>query len=234
MDRDTLQKYRPLSEEEIVLVKRNNAKRYIVRVDREGRILVTLPRGGSRKGAIAFAREHVVWLRQQQRLAEASGKRRALRAGDWIWFRGEKAELKVLKDWGRPMLQFADQKVLIADEAMDLARPLAKSLRAIAKVELPKTVAAFASEFGLKYEGVSIRDQKTRWGSCSSTGRISLNWRLVMTPPHVSDYIVVHELMHLREMNHSHLFWQLVREACPDYKAHERWLDEHQSELSFG
>lgn len=231
---ETLQKWRPISEEEVVLVRRLNAKRYIVRVNGEGKILVTVPRGGSRKGAIAFAREHAVWLRQQQSLAEESKQRLTLAAGDWIWFRGEKAELVVTKKWGRPLLSFADQNIYIADEETDLARPLVKALRAIAKSELPQAVAAFASQFGLKYEGVSIRDQKTRWGSCSSTGRISLNWRLVMTPPQVSDYIVIHELMHLKEMNHSHLFWRLVREVCPDYKAHERWLEKHQSELTFG
>ncbi len=234
MDRGILHAFQPLSEDEVMLVKRHNAKRYIVRVDEDGRIVVTVPHRGSRKGAIAFAREHTVWLRQQQRLSQRANRRRGLFSGDRIWYRGEKVELRVSKDWGRPLLRFADQEVFIADESVDLARPLEKALRGVAKSELPETVARFARRFGLPYGGVTIRDQKTRWGSCSSTGRISLNWRLVMAPPEVSDYIVIHELMHLKEMNHSHAFWGLVRRACPDYKRHERWLDEHQSELSWG
>ncbi len=233
MDSEVMQIDRPISEEEILLVRRPNAKRYIARVDSEGKIVVTIPRRGSRKGAFAFAQEHLAWLREQQRLALQNNSK-TLRSGDWIWFRGERVELQVSKDWGRPVLNFDEYTLFIADEKTNLAIPLAKKMRSLAKLELPETVARYAAQFGLEYKGVSIRDQKTRWGSCSSTGRISLNWRLVMAPPAVSDYIVIHELMHLRQMNHSHLFWKLVREACPHYQAHERWLSEHQSELSWG
>ncbi len=234
MDGEVIQSNQPIAVEEILLVPRHNAKRYIARVDAEGNIVVTIPKRGSRKGAVDFAREHTDWLRKQQRLAVSRKEKNPLRNGDWIWFRGSKVELIVSKDWGRPVLRFSKEMLFIADEDIDLARPLGEKLRSIAKEELPERVACFAKKFELKYSGVSIRNQKTRWGSCSSTGRISLNWRLMMTPPEVSDYIVIHELMHLKEMNHSHLFWGLVREACPNYKAHERWLNEHQSELSWG
>lgn len=234
MESEVMQESRPIGEEEVLLVPRHNAKRYIARVDAEGNIVVTIPRRGSRKGAIAFAREHAAWLREQQRLAVVQNNSKLLRSGDCIWFRGERVELQVSKDWGRPILNFAKETLFIADEETNLARPLAKKLRSLAKAELPETVRKFADQFELKFSGVSIRDQKTRWGSCSSTGRISLNWRLVMAPPEVSDYIVIHELMHLREMNHSHLFWKLVREVCPQCKLYERWLSEHQSELSWG
>ena len=234
MDGEVIQSNQPIAVDEILLVPRCNAKRYIARVDREGNIVVTIPKRGSRKGAVAFAREHTVWLREQQRLTASRKERNPLRNGDWIWFRGSRVELKVSKDWGRPVLRFSEERLFIADEDIDLARPLGKKLQSLAKAEFPERVASFAKKFNLKYSGVSIRNQKTRWGSCSSSGRISLNWRLVMTPPEVSDYIVIHELMHLREMNHSHLFWRLVREACPQYKMHEGWLNEHQSELSWG
>lgn len=234
MQSELVQKSLPIDEDEILLVPRQNAKRYIARVDSEGKIVVTIPRRGSRKGAIAFAQEHAAWLRGQQQLALERNEKKTLRSGDRIWFRGDRVELQVFKDWGRPVLRFAEQSLFIADEETDLARPLAKKMRLLAKAELPQTVANYAKQFELTYSGVSIRDQKTRWGSCSSSGRISLNWRLVMAPPEVSDYIVIHELMHLREMNHSHVFWRHVREACPQYKAHERWLSERQSELSWG
>jgi len=72
-----------------------------------------------------------------------------------------------------------------------------------------------------------VRNQKTRWGSCSRRSTISLNWRLVQVPPFVSDYILLHELAHLREMNHSRRFWHVVEQMCPDYHIAERWLKEH-------
>jgi hypothetical protein len=74
---------------------------------------------------------------------------------------------------------------------------------------------------------VVVRNQRTRWGSCSRRGTLSLNWRLVQAPVFVRDYIILHELMHLREMNHSARFWRLVEAACPDYAMAERWLKAH-------
>ena len=71
---------------------------------------------------------------------------------------------------------------------------------------------------------VTVRAQKTRWGSCSARGTLSLNWRLIHAPPEVVDYLIIHELMHRREMNHSARFWKLVAQACPDYPAAEQWL----------
>jgi predicted metal-dependent hydrolase len=74
---------------------------------------------------------------------------------------------------------------------------------------------------------VSIRNQRSRWGSCGPDGHICLNWRLVRMPPAVRDYVIVHELMHLRRMDHSAAYWALVAAACPDYQAARRWLREH-------
>ncbi len=85
-----------------------------------------------------------------------------------------------------------------------------------------------ASAHGLAVRRVTIRDQKSRWGSCSSKGTISLNWRLIQTPASVSEYVILHELAHLRHMNHSTRFWQEVEKLCPDYRRAQLWLKEHQ------
>ena len=82
-------------------------------------------------------------------------------------------------------------------------------------------------ELGLKVSKVSVRNQRWRWGSCSPNGHICLNWRLVTMPPSVRDYVMIHELMHLRRMDHSKKFWKLVAEACPDYEAARTWLRQH-------
>ncbi len=99
-----------------------------------------------------------------------------------------------------------------------------KILRERAAVELPFRLRELARQHGLTVPAISIRNQRWRWGSCSPTGRICLNWRLVMMPPKVADYIMIHELMHLRRLDHSRAFWKLVAAACPDYEASREWL----------
>jgi predicted metal-dependent hydrolase len=88
-----------------------------------------------------------------------------------------------------------------------------------------------ARELGVAYKRIEIRDQRTRWGSCSTRGTLSFNWRLVLAPYDVLDYVVVHELCHLREPNHSRRFWKLVETRRPHWRAHRDWLHEHGPEL---
>jgi predicted metal-dependent hydrolase len=105
-------------------------------------------------------------------------------------------------------------------------RPAAvdRELRARARVELPPQLLALAAQHGLAVTRVSIRNQRSRWGSCARSGHISLNFRLLLVPPHVREYVLIHELMHLRQANHSIRFWRLVEAACPGFREAERWL----------
>ena len=96
---------------------------------------------------------------------------------------------------------------------------------------IPKRAAYYNTITGGTYKRISIRDQKTRWGSCSSKGTLSFNWRLMLAPPAILDYVVVHELCHLTHMNHSKAFWQAVEAAYPDYRNARKWLKEHGREL---
>ena len=100
-----------------------------------------------------------------------------------------------------------------------------------AKEYFPKRAAYFRQFTGGTYNRITIRDQKTRWGSCSAKGTLSFNWRLMLAPPAILDYVVVHELCHLTHMNHSAAFWQAVEAVYPDYRSARRWLKEHGQEL---
>ncbi len=104
--------------------------------------------------------------------------------------------------------------------------------REAAREVIEKRVATFHQLTGGEYTGISIRSQKTRWGSCSATGTLSFNWRLILAPPIILDYVVVHELCHLHHMDHSPAFWADVERVMPDYKIRRKWLKAHSAELS--
>lgn len=103
---------------------------------------------------------------------------------------------------------------------------------AAAKEYFPKRVAHFSQFTGGSYSRITIRDQKTRWGSCSAKGTLSFNWRLMLAPPSIPDYVIVHELCHLTYMNHSAAFWKKVESVYPDYRTARKWLKDHGHELT--
>ncbi|MFH1726754.1 MAG: M48 family metallopeptidase [Elusimicrobiota bacterium] len=104
------------------------------------------------------------------------------------------------------------------------ARPRHATERRRAASVLASRVEDWSRVMGVGYGKVRVKDQRTRWGSCSAKGNLNFNWRLTLAPPEVLDYVVVHELAHLLEMSHSRDFWRLVERWCPDHKAHRRWL----------
>ena len=108
---------------------------------------------------------------------------------------------------------------------------LEKRYIAAAKEYFPKRAAYFVQFTGGSYNRISIRDQKTRWGSCSARGTLSFNWRLMLAPPTIADYVIVHELCHLTYMNHSADFWRKVESVYPDYRTARKWLKDHGNEL---
>lgn len=221
--RDVLEgKSRPIP---IVYRKRLNARRYVLRMDAVGDGgCVTVPRGGNLEEARRFARRHLAWLeRRLDKLLENAGT--ALDR-DRILFRGETYSLAPLPD-GRILMDNQAIEIDVNAGIGDLRGHVEPRLRKLAAAELPVRVAQLATLHGLRVNRVSVRNQRSRWGSCSAKGVISLNWRLVQAPEFVRDYIIVHELMHLREMNHSHRFWKLVYEAFPQTRAAEQWLKSH-------
>lgn len=115
-------------------------------------------------------------------------------------------------------------KQRIARAARPVAIPDAAGMRSRASKELPAQLLALAAHHGITVSRVSIRNQRTRWGACSSTGSITLNWRLIVVPDFVREYVMIHELMHRRELNHSKRFWKHVAAACPRQREARAWL----------
>lgn len=106
-----------------------------------------------------------------------------------------------------------------------------QNARELARHVLAQKTELYASLMQVTYERICIRDQKTRWGSCSGKGSLNFNWRLILGPEEVLDYVVVHELAHRKEMNHSPAFWKIVESVLPDYKRRRQWLKQHGGEL---
>ena len=125
------------------------------------------------------------------------------------------------------VVRLGDLLILVPNPSADLRPAIEGHLRTLAAKELTVRTLEFAALHQLSIHRVTIRAQGSRWGSCSFSGVISLNWRLIQTPPFVRDYIILHELMHLRQMNHSARFWKEVERVCPDYRSAKLWLKEN-------
>jgi hypothetical protein len=193
---------------------------------------VTIPRGGNREDARLFARRHRAWLeRQLRRRAEEAARPREWREGTPVHFRGEPTPLRLTENHGRREVTFADQCLALRQDDSDLRPAVERHLWRLARQELPARVFELANLHGLRVRRVTVRNQRSRWGSCSRRGTISLNWRIIQAPAAVRDYLILHELMHLRQMNHSPAFWREVAGVCPHYQDAEQWLKQHSSLL---
>jgi predicted metal-dependent hydrolase len=216
----------------VVLRRNPRARQYILRLRSDGTVAVTLPARGSKAEAWRFVQSRQTWIaRQWEKLQARLVAPREWPIGTEILLRGQPHTLKLADESGVPMLRIGPESIRMRQPASDL-RPLAELLlRRLAQRELPPRVHELAAREKISVRAVTVRGQSSRWGSCSSAGRISLNWRLIQMPPEVRDYIIIHELMHRREMNHSARFWALVEAACPSWRQHEHWIKANAARL---
>ena len=209
----------------LLFVHNHRARRYLLRLKSDGVARVTVPRRGSISTAREFVSKNIGWLeRQIQRLEAQPKTSNEWRLGTEIYFRGEQVKIEVE---AANQIRFGSELLCLRDLTVDLRPAIQKHLRKLAQKELPVRVMELAELHGIQISRVSVRNQKSRWGSCSRKGTISLNWRLIQTPDFVRDYIILHELAHRRQMNHSDKFWQEVERLCPDYLTAERWIKAH-------
>ncbi|HLN39968.1 MAG TPA: SprT family zinc-dependent metalloprotease, partial [Xanthobacteraceae bacterium] len=124
-----------------------------------------------------------------------------------------------------------ERLLCVAGNAPHLDRRVGDYLRREAKRELETASLKYAAALGVAAKRITVRDQSSRWGSCSTTGMLSFSWRLILAPSHVLDYLAAHEVAHLLEMNHSPRFWRLVQRLCPEHDRAKTWLDAHGADL---
>lgn len=168
---------------------------------------------------------HTVWVRHRR------ARRYIVRVLDdgtlrvTVPWRGSKREaiafVEKCADW------IASRRSAVAPASLRrdrLSESQAQELRDRARDELPRELSTLAQRHGVAVTRVSIRNQRSRWGACSARGSITLNWRLILVPAFVREYVMIHELMHRRELNHSRRFWEHVRAACPRYREARQWL----------
>jgi len=212
---------------EVHFVRHPRARAFRLTLCRDGSGRVTLPRYGSMPGARNFLLKHVPWLAERAAAQrEGQGPTDPSKGPVQVRFRGEFEGVSASGD-GR-VLHLGTHSLPMPRTAAgsDLMARAQAALQRLARRELPARVRELAQVHGIPVGTVSVRAQRTRWGSCSPGGGISVNWRLVQVPEWVRDYIILHELAHRRHLNHSPRFWKEVERLCPGYEAAEAWLRE--------
>jgi len=209
----------------VVFKRSANARSYRLSLNRDGVAVATIPLRGSMREAERFVELNREWLER----ARERHRRRPRAADVWtvgtrVLWRGDFAEIRCATGGGRPSVCLGADVFRVPRLEDDLRPALQARFIRLAKVELPARAWELAAQTGMNVTRVSVRDQRSRWGSCTAAGAISLNWRLILTPEFVRDYIIHHELMHLREMNHSPRFWARVAEVFPGWRGAEAWI----------
>lgn len=203
-----------------VLLRRSpRARRMSLRVAGiDGRVTLSVPAHVDEAAARAFLESRAVWLRGH---VAAVPREIPVRTG---------VELPVLGvprrivSGLRRHVELAPSEVAVPGPAAQVPARLRGYLRETARAHLAASVGSHAEALGVRAGALTLRDVRSRWGSCTSEGRLMFSWRLVLAPPAILDYVAAHEVAHLREMNHGPRFWALVAELCPDHATARRWL----------
>jgi predicted metal-dependent hydrolase len=202
------------------------ARRVRVSVESDGSVEVVLPRRAPERAAREAVRELAGWIERRRRaLARAAAE--VARPEGTVPFLG--APLALVAQPGRTRVHRRGDALLVPEG--DPRPALERWYRRAARTEFAARLDAACGRAGTSYDGLTIRGQRTRWASCSSTGAMSFNWRLLLAPEPVVDYVVEHEVCHLEVLDHSPRFWALLESRVPGWRAHSRWLRRYGSTL---
>jgi len=202
------------------------ARRVRVTVDPDGTVTVTLPRRAPERAAKEAVQELAPWIARRRRVFARAAAELARPAGT-VPYLGEALTLQ--SQPGRERVHRRGDVLLVPEND---ARPaLERFYRRAARAEIGARLDAATDRAGTRYTGLTIRGQHTRWASCSSGGAMSFNWRLLLAPVEILDYVVEHEVCHLEVMDHSPRFWSLLESRVPEWRKHAAWLRRYGSAL---
>jgi len=201
------------------------ARRIVMRVHPDsGEVMVTAPSRGGAGPALAFARGESQWIARQR---ERMPKPVPLVPGAVVPFLGLAHPIRHTALRGPAPVWAVDGAILVSGRLEHAPRRLTDFFKRQAKDILAQKSVEYAAKLGLRPSRISVRDTRSRWGSCSQNGSLSFSWRLILAPQFVRDYVVAHEVAHLKEMNHSPRFWAHVKTLSPDVERARQWLRDH-------
>jgi predicted metal-dependent hydrolase len=212
---------------EYTLRRSPRARRVRVSVESDGAVLVTVPRRAPARAADEAVRELAPWIERRRR-ALARAVAEIARTPGTVPYLGR--ELVLVPQPGRSRVHRRGDALLVPDGLR--SEPIERWYRRAARAEIAPRLDAAVARAGTTYNGLTIRAQRTRWASCSATGAMSFNWRLLLAPEAVLDYVIEHEVCHLEVMDHSPRFWRLLESRVPEWREHAAWLRRYGATLA--
>jgi len=210
----------------LILRRSAQAKRLSLRISQlDGRVTLTMPKRLAEREALAFARSKEEWIRGH---LDRRGDDIDVGLGSELPLGGQM--LRVVAGTGRSV-QIGHSEIAVPGAADRVGKRLGAYLKEVARDRLAGACDDYAARLGRLYTRITMRDTRSRWGSCTSDGGLMFSWRLIMAPPQVLDYVAAHEVAHLAEMNHSAAFWAGVERIYGSYKEPRGWLRQHGNAL---
>ena len=211
---------------DVVFRRHAKARRLVLRLNANGTgVVVTVPNGVSRGKALDFTERSRGWIEDRVR---SRGSLIQLAHGSIISVRGIDHEIQhIANRRGVVSLDTARGLIHVPGDPAHVPRRLVDFLKAEAREDLTRASRHYAALMDVSFRRIIIRDQKSRWGSCSAAGELSYSWRLILTPDYVLDYVAAHEVAHLRHLDHSARFWRMVLTHCPNAGRARSWLRDH-------
>ncbi|MFD0978177.1 M48 family metallopeptidase [Tropicimonas aquimaris] len=206
----------------LVLRKSARARRYSLRVSRlDGRVTLTMPSHAPESKALQFAREKAAWVRAKliERPDEIVADLGAVLPVEGAWL--------TVAHGARGAVRPEEGRIEVSPRAASVPAAVAGVLKSLARDRLAADSDRFARALGRPYTRITLRDTRSRWGSCSADGALMYSWRLILAPPRVLSYVAAHEVAHLAHMNHGPRFWATVKRLWPEYEADRAWLREN-------
>lgn len=221
------------------IVKRSPKTKYVrLEVRPEAGLIVVIPKSYKSDQIPTLLKEKERWISDKLTKycqVQRHSSSRALKDGDTIPYLGRDLEVITRQSYRNVERVNVEPNKLVVDLKAGnnrLGIVLERWYRMKAAQLIDEKAKKLSARMGLTYNRLSIKGQKTRWGSCSQKGNLSFNWKLLMVPEPVIDYVIIHELAHLKEMNHTKRFWQLVDRHCPEWRDHKKWLKDHTLKLT--